>query len=62
MATATLQSRFHHNRTHRTLKTQRSTTLVPKAKVEDMLREIAFVLHATRRISQEIREEKTRPE
>jgi hypothetical protein len=42
------------------LKAQRSSTLVPKAKVEEMLRKIAFVLHATRRISQEIQQ--VRPE
>jgi len=59
MATATLLSLPSHARPQRTRKPQRSTTLVPKEKVENMLREIAFVLHATRRISQEIREAKT---
>lgn len=31
-----------------------STSLVPRAKVQDMLLEIAFVLHATRRIAREV--------
>jgi hypothetical protein len=36
------------------VRTRRPTALVPKARVQEMLREIAFVLHATRRISREI--------
>ena len=35
------------------------TPLVPEAKVKEMLREIAFVLQVTRRLSKEIREPKT---
>lgn len=39
-----------------TARTNPATALVPKAKVQEMLREIAFVLHATRRISREMME------
>jgi hypothetical protein len=38
---------------------QRPATLVPEAKVKEMLRDIAFVLHVTHRLSREIREPKT---
>lgn len=41
------------------LRSRRATALVPKAKVQEMLREIAFVLHATRRISRDVRESKS---
>lgn len=39
-----------------TARTKPATALVPKAKVQEMLREIAFVLHTTRRISREMME------
>ena len=63
MPIATIQSRCrHHGPLHAHPEENRrargSTTLVPEAKVQDMLLEIAFVLHATRRISNEIREAK----
>jgi hypothetical protein len=61
MAATTLH-RPQHNRKPRVSRPDRSTTLVPRARVEEMLREIAFVLHATRRISQEIREAAAQPE
>ena len=35
------------------------TSLVPEAKVKNMLRDIAFVLQVSRRLSQEIGESKT---
>lgn len=38
---------------------KRTTTLVPEARVKEMLRDIAFVLHVTRRLSREIRDPKT---
>jgi hypothetical protein len=38
---------------------KRPERLVPEAKVKEMLREIAFVLHATRRLSKEISEPNT---
>ena len=38
---------------------KRPSPLVPEAKVKEMLRDIAFVLHVTRRLSKEIREPKT---
>jgi hypothetical protein len=56
MATATLQPRSPHTCTRRNRKCRTSTSVAPKEQVESMLREIAFVLHATRRISQEIRD------
>ena len=36
------------------------TPLVPESKVKDMLREIAYVLQATRRLAKEIRDEDSR--
>jgi hypothetical protein len=36
---------------------QRPSPLVPEAKVKEMLRDIAFVLHVTRRLSKEIKEQ-----
>lgn len=56
MALATIQSRSRqyrplHARSQGNLRAMRSNSLLPNAKVQDMLREIAFVLHATRRIS-----------
>jgi hypothetical protein len=41
---------------------ERPTSLVPEAKVKEMLRDIAFVLQVTRRLSREIREPKTSAE
>ncbi|OAI54727.1 hypothetical protein AYO44_14365 [Planctomycetaceae bacterium SCGC AG-212-F19] len=38
-----------------------SPKLVPEATVKDMLREIAYVLHVTRRLKGEIRVQKTAP-
>jgi len=56
MTTTMTQSRCRchaplHTRPQGHLRARHSTPLVPKAKVQEMLREIAFVLHATRRIS-----------
>ena len=46
----------HAKAVHRPL-VQCPTPLVPEAKVKEMLREIAYVLDATRRLAKEIRDE-----
>lgn len=61
MATATLQTRTRLHKSVRTCSRQmpegeRTNPQVSTAQVKDMLREIAFVLQATRKISQEIRD------
>ena len=62
MALTQLRSRPVHHSSHPARvrpSAKRLPTLVPEATVKEMLRELAFVLKVTRRLSEDIRESKT---